>query len=134
MSLIGAVDLAGGQIWFIVENTLKYVGKLFLGQDTVAQLGGVGSMAKLTGDAASNGVFSYIATVALLSVSIGLINLFPIPMLDGGHLVFYAIEAIRRKPLGPQAQEWSFRIGFALVILLMLIGNWNDVVRAFGQS
>jgi regulator of sigma E protease len=134
VNLIGAIKLAGGQIWFIVENTLKYVGKLFLGQDTVAQLGGVGSMAKLTGDAASNGVFYYIATVALLSVSIGLINLFPIPMLDGGHLVFYAIEAIRRKPLGPQAQEWSFRIGFALVILLMLIGNWNDLVRAFAQS
>ncbi len=134
VSLIGAINLASGQVWFIVENTLKYVGKLFLGQDTVAQLGGVGSMAKLTGDAASNGIFYYIATVALLSVSIGLINLFPIPMLDGGHLVFYAIEAIRRKPLGPQAQEWSFRIGFALVILLMLIGNWNDLVRAFAQS
>jgi regulator of sigma E protease len=134
VNLAGAIELAGAQIWFIVENTLKYVGKLFLGQDTVAQLGGVGSMAKLTGDAAISGPFQYIATVALLSVSIGLINLFPIPMLDGGHLVLYSIEAVRRKPLGPQAQEWSFRIGFAVVILLMLIGNWNDLLRWLGKT
>ena len=133
VSLARAIVLSGDQIWFIVKNTLHYVGKLFLGQDTVSQLGGVGSMAKLTGDAASVGPFQYITIVALLSVSIGLINLFPIPMLDGGHLVFYAIEAVRRKPLGPQAQEWSFRLGFACVILLMLIGNGNDVIRAITQ-
>ena len=67
--------------------------------------------------------------IAFLSVSIGLINLFPIPMLDGGHLVYYAIEAVRGKPLGPQAQEWGFRIGFSLVIMLMVVGTWNDLVR-----
>ena len=72
--------------------------------------------------------------IAVLSVSIGLINLFPIPMLDGGHLVFYVIEAIRRKPLGQQAQEWSFRIGFIVVIFIMLVGNVNDLMRAlFGN-
>ena len=82
------------------------------------------------GDAAQVGVFVFVYMVAVLSVSIGLINLFPIPILDGGHLVFYALEAIRRKPLGPQAQEWSFRIGFALIIFIMLIGNINDLLRA----
>jgi regulator of sigma E protease len=67
-------------------------------------------------------------------LSIGLINLFPIPMLDGGHLVFYAIEAIRRKPLGPEAQEWSFRIGFVVLIFIMLVGLGNDFMRAvFGN-
>jgi regulator of sigma E protease len=133
VNIAGAISLSVEQVWFIIKNTLQYVGKLFLGQDTVAQLGGVGSMAKLTGDAASIGVFQYIKIIALLSVSIGLINLFPIPMLDGGHLVFYTIEALRRKPLGPQAQEWSFRLGFAFVILLMLIGNGNDLVRVATQ-
>jgi regulator of sigma E protease len=96
----------------------------------LGQLGGVGTMAKLSGDAASSGIFPYIGMIGLLSVSIGLINLFPIPLLDGGHLVFYAIEAIRRKPLGPEAQEWSFRIGFAVVIFIMLVGNVNDLMRA----
>lgn len=129
VSLARATELSADQIERIVVGTLQYVGRLITGRDSVSQLGGVGTMAKLTGDAAQNGLFPYVAMVAVLSVSIGLINLFPIPMLDGGHLVFYALEAIRRKPLGPQAQEWSFRIGFAVVIFLMLIGNINDLIR-----
>lgn len=134
ISLLRATQLSASHIERIVVLTLQYVGRLIIGQDTVAQLGGVGTMAKLTGDAASGGIFPFVATIGLLSVSIGLINLFPIPMLDGGHLVFYAIEAIRRKPLGPQAQEWSFRIGFAVVIFIMLVGNMNDLMRAlFGN-
>lgn len=124
-----AVELSASQIERIVVVTVQYVGRLIIGQDSVSQLGGVGTMAKLTGDAAQSGLFQYIGMIAVLSVSIGLINLFPIPMLDGGHLVFYALEAIRRKPLGPQAQEWSFRIGFAVVIFIMLVGNINDVIR-----
>jgi regulator of sigma E protease len=64
-----------------------------------------------------------------LSISIGIVNLFPIPMLDGGHLVFYALEAIRGKPLGPTAQEWGFRIGFSCVVMLMLLGLFNDAGR-----
>lgn len=130
VSLPRAVQLSANEISRIVELTVKYVGRLIVGQDTLAQLGGVGTMAKLSGDAASSGIFPYIGMIGLLSVSIGLINLFPIPMLDGGHLVFYAIEAIRRKPLGAQAQEWSFRIGFAVVIFIMLVGNMNDLMRA----
>jgi regulator of sigma E protease len=129
VSLTRAAQLSAGEITRIVQLTVKYVGRLIVGQDSLAQLGGVGTMAKLSGDAASNGIFPYIGIIGLLSVSIGLINLFPIPMLDGGHLVFYAIEAIRRKPLGPEAQEWSYRIGFAVVIFIMLVGNGNDAIR-----
>ena len=131
VSLTRAAQLSASEITRIVQLTVKYVGRLIVGQDSLAQLGGVGTMAKLSGDAASNGIFPYIGIIGLLSVSIGLINLFPIPMLDGGHLVFYAIEAIRRKPLGPEAQEWSFRIGFAVVIFIMLVGNGNDLLRWF---
>jgi regulator of sigma E protease len=130
VTLSRAVSMASSEVERIVTTTVKYVGRLIVGRDSLAQLGGVGTMAKLSGDAASNGIFPYIYMIGLLSVSIGLINLFPIPMLDGGHLVFYAIEAIRRKPLGPQAQEWSFRIGFAFVIFIMLVGNLNDLMRA----
>jgi regulator of sigma E protease len=130
VTLPRAVEMSVDEISRIVDLTLKYVGRLIIGQDSLGQLGGVGTMAKLSGDAASAGPTFYIYMVALLSVSIGLINLFPIPMLDGGHLVFYALEAIRRKPLGPQAQEWSFRIGFAVVIFIMLVGNANDLMRA----
>ena len=86
-------------------------------------------MAKAAGDAASVGLLQFVSVVAFLSISIGLINLFPIPMLDGGHLVYYGLEALRGKPLGPGAQEWGFRIGFSLVIALMVVGTWNDVVR-----
>jgi regulator of sigma E protease len=132
--LLKAIELSAKQIEGMVGSILQYLGRLFSGHDSMAQLGGVGTMAKLSGDAASIGIFPYLYMIAVLSVSIGLINLFPIPMLDGGHLVFYAIEAVRRKPLGPQAQEWSFRIGFVVVIFIMLVGNVNDLMRAlFGN-
>ena len=75
------------------------------------------------------GFYELMRIAALLSVSIGLINLFPIPMLDGGHLVYYAIEALRGKPLGAKAQEIGFRIGFAMVLALMVFSTWNDIMR-----
>ncbi|MBL8790872.1 MAG: RIP metalloprotease RseP [Rhizobiales bacterium] len=115
--------------WYIIATTGHYVGKLFTGNESINQIGGPIAMAKGAGDTASSGGLAFISFVALLSVSIGLINLFPVPMLDGGHLVFYAVEALRGKPLGPNAQEWGYRIGFSFVVMLMLIGIWNDVVR-----
>ena len=115
--------------WYIVATTGRYIGKLFSGSESIKQIGGPIAMAKGAGDTASSGGLAFISFVALLSVSIGLINLFPVPMLDGGHLVFYAVEALRGKPLGPNAQEWGYRIGFSFVVMLMLIGIWNDIVR-----
>jgi regulator of sigma E protease len=115
--------------WYIVAITGRYVGKLFTGDESIKQIGGPVAMAKGAGDTASNGLLAFVSFVALLSVSIGLINLFPVPMLDGGHLVYYALEAVRGKPLGAGAQEWGYRIGFSFVVMLMLIGIWNDVVR-----
>ena len=119
------------QTWSIIDTTIRYIGKMFTGRESTDQLGGVVSIAKAAGDAASLGLMSFLMIVGFLSVSIGLINLFPVPMLDGGHLVYYAIEAARGKPLGPNAQEWGFKIGFAFVLGLMLLGTWNDVVRWF---
>ena len=133
---IESISKGADRCWFIVATTFKYLGKLVTGNEKADQLGGAISIAKGAGDAAAGGAFQFINFLAFLSVSIGLINLFPIPMLDGGHLVYYAIEALRGKPLGHNAQEWGFRIGFSLVIMLMLVGTWNDVTRlvtmAFG--
>ena len=129
MGLFSALEAGTERTWFIVETTFRYLGKLVTGRESADQLGGPIAMAKAAGDAASVGIYQFISVIAFLSVSIGLINLFPIPMLDGGHLVYYAIEAVRGKPLGENAQEWGFRIGFSLVIMLMVVGTWNDLVR-----
>lgn len=126
---IEAVAAGVERTWFIVDTTFHYLGKLVTGRESADQLGGPIAMAKAAGDAASVGFFQFISVIAFLSVSIGLINLFPIPMLDGGHLVYYAIEAVRGKPLGERAQEWGFRIGFSLVMMLMVFSTWNDLVR-----
>jgi regulator of sigma E protease len=129
MGPVEALQSGVERTWFIIDATFRYIGKLFTGRESADQLGGPIAMAKAAGDAASIGVYQFISVIAFLSVSIGLINLFPIPMLDGGHLVYYAIEAVRGKPLGEQAQEWGFRIGFSLVIMLMVVGTWNDLMR-----
>lgn len=129
MGPLEAVEEGVQRTWFIVETTFRYIGKLIQGRESADQLGGPIAMAKAAGDAASVGFYQFISVIAFLSVSIGLINLFPIPMLDGGHLVYYAIEAVRGKPLGERAQEWGFRIGFSLVVMLMVVGTWNDLVR-----
>lgn len=127
--VIESVQKGTAQTWHIIATTMKYLGKLVSGHESADQIGGPISMAKAAGDAASAGPSAFVVIIAILSVSIGLINLFPIPMLDGGHLVYYAIEAIRGKPLGPEAQEWGFRIGFSLVVMLMLFGLFNDGSR-----
>jgi regulator of sigma E protease len=115
--------------WYIISTTLRYVGKLFTGAESTKQIGGALSIGKAAGDTASIGALAFTSFVAMMSVSIGLINLFPVPMLDGGHLAYYALEAVRGKPLGPSAQEWGFRIGFSFVVMMMLIGVWNDMTR-----
>ncbi|WP_421695257.1 RIP metalloprotease RseP [Aestuariivirga sp.] len=129
MNPVQAVEAGAERTWFIVSSTFRYLGKLVTGRESADQLGGPIAMAKVAGDAASMGFWQFVNVIAFLSVSIGLLNLFPIPMLDGGHLVYYAIEAVRGKPVGEKAQEWGFRVGFSLVIMLMVLGTWNDLVR-----
>jgi regulator of sigma E protease len=124
-----AVAEGADRTWFIVATTVKTLGKLFTGSGDPSQVSGAVGIAGMTKQAASDGPASFLALIAMLSVSIGLINLFPIPILDGGHLVFYAVEALRGRPLGQQAQEWSFRIGLSLVLMLIAFGLWNDITR-----
>ncbi len=124
-----AVAKAVERTWFNIATTMRFLAKVVTGNQSVKQIGGAVSIGKHAGDAAAGGVINFVYFIGLLSVSIGLVNLFPIPMLDGGHLVFYAIEALRGKPLSLGAQEWGFRIGFSCVVMLMLLGLFNDYGR-----
>jgi regulator of sigma E protease len=133
LSIPDAVSQGIDETWRIVSVTFKYLGKLVRGQESSKQIGGPVSIAKMAGDAASSGVLRFAIFIAFLSTSVGLINLFPIPMLDGGHLVYYAIETVSGKPLGKQAQEWGFRVGLSLVAMLMAFGFWNDLTRVFAM-
>ncbi len=133
LSIPDAIVKGSEETWHIVSVTMKYLGKVVTGRESSKQIGGAISIAKGAGDAASAGAMGFGNFIALLSVSVGLINLFPIPMLDGGHLVYYAIEAILGKPLGQEAQEWGFRVGLSLVAMLMAFGFWNDLTRIFSM-
>jgi regulator of sigma E protease len=116
----------------IVTGTFKYIGNLVTGRMKADQLGGPVRVAQASGQMASLGIAAVIQLAAVLSVSIGLLNLMPVPVLDGGHLVFYAIEAIRGKPLGAGAQEFAFRIGLFMVLSLMVFATWNDISSLIG--
>jgi len=123
-----AVAKGAGDTWFIIAKTLDFVGRLLTGSGDSRQLSGPIGIAQVSGQIMDKlGPSALIGLVAVLSVSIGLLNLFPIPMLDGGHLLYYGIEAVRGRPLGEKAQELGFQIGLALVVGLMLIATWNDL-------
>ena len=124
-----AVGLAAAQTWYIVDQTMRYIGGLLTGHGSTKDLSGPLGIAKVSGDVAQVGFLALVNLIALLSVSIGLINLFPIPVLDGGHLLYYGFEAVLGRPLGARAQEVGFRLGLALVLSLMLLATFNDLIR-----
>ena len=113
--------------WNLTVGTLEAVGQMIAGRRSSDELGGPITIAKMSGEVARGGVVALINFMAMLSINLGLINLFPIPVLDGGHLLFYAAEAIRGRPLGQRAQEFGFRIGLALVLTLMVFVTLNDL-------
>lgn len=124
---IEAVGLGVKETYFIISRTLGYLYELAAGRENADQLGGPIKIADVSGQVASDGFLPLLTLTAMLSVSIGLINLFPVPLLDGGHLLFYAIEAVRRRPLSERSQEIGFRIGLALVLAMMIFATWNDL-------
>jgi regulator of sigma E protease len=126
---LSAVWYATAETWNLTSGTLQAVGQMVIGARTTDDLGGPVRIAQMSGEVASLGFVALLGFMAVLSVNLGLINLFPIPVLDGGHLLFYAAEAIRGRPLGQRAQEYGFRIGLALVLTLMVFATWNDIVR-----
>jgi regulator of sigma E protease len=122
-----ALWLGVKETWFVVERTLSYIGGVFTGREAMDQVGGPIRIAQISGQVATLGLSALIHLSAVLSISIGLLNLFPVPLLDGGHLLFYSIEALRGRPLSDRAQEIGFRFGLALVLMLMIFTFYNDI-------
>jgi regulator of sigma E protease len=126
-ALAGAVRMTGQ----IVGTTVEGLKQIITGRRSVKELGGPLKIAKFSGEQASLGLLAFLWFVAVISINLGFINLLPIPMLDGGHLLLYAIEGVRRKPLRPEAQEWAFRTGLAALLALMVFVTLNDLA-SFG--
>ena len=122
-----AIFYASKETWFVTKTTLKFVGSMFKGKGDTSQLGGPIRIAKITGQVSQFGIIAFLSIMAYISISLGLINLFPIPLLDGGHLMFYAIEKILGRPLSQKAQEGFFRIGMFLLLSLMFFTTINDL-------
>tara|TARA_B100001123_G_scaffold117748_1_gene136982 strand:- start:68 stop:1174 length:1107 start_codon:yes stop_codon:yes gene_type:complete len=115
------------EVWFVTTTSLKYLGKIITGSGDSSQLGGPVRIAKITGQVAEHGFVPFLSIMAYISISLGMINLFPIPMLDGGHLMFYFFEKILGKPLSQKTQESFFRIGLFLLFFLMFFVTFNDL-------
>jgi len=128
-SLPEAIVMGAEETWMVVDRTFAYIGGLFAGRESTDELGGPIRVAQVSGQVATLGFVALVNLAAILSVSIGLLNLFPVPMLDGGHLLFYLVEAVRGRPLSPKVQDFGFRIGLAAIVMLMLFTTFNDIWR-----
>jgi len=124
-----AIWMGVQETWFVIDQTMSYLGGVVVGHRSADQLSGPIGIANVIGKVAAISVAAVIHIAAAISVSIGLLNLFPIPLLDGGHLLFYSIEATRGRPLSERAQEVGFRIGLAIVVMLMIFATFNDIVH-----
>ena len=122
-----AIYHAAHEVYFVGISSLKYIGAMIFGKADTSQLGGPIRIAKISGQVAEFGVLAFISMMAYISISLGLVNLFPIPMLDGGHLMFYAFEKVLGRPLSQKTQEGFFRIGIFLLISLMFFTTFKDL-------
>ena len=129
MGPAGAVIEAVSDTGSIISDTLKALGQMITGTRSANELGGIIRIGAIAGDMAERGMIALATFTALLSINLGLINLFPIPMLDGGHLVFYALEGIKGKPLSEKVQEYAFRFGLVVLVCLMVFANLNDIIQ-----
>jgi len=116
-----------GEVYFVCSSSLKYLGSMIAGSGDSSQLGGPIRIAKISGQVAEFGIIPFLSMMAYISVSLGLINLFPIPLLDGGHLMFYGFEKVLGRPLSQKTQEGFFRIGMFLLLSLMFFATFNDL-------
>lgn len=129
LSVPGAVGAAFERTLGLTVQILSTLGEIITGNRSTNELGGPIRIAQISGEIAKDGLINLVFFMAALSVNLGLINLFPVPMLDGGHLMFYGIEAIRGKPMSHRVLEYCFRFGVAVVLLLMVFATWNDIVN-----
>ncbi len=131
VGLIEAPWLAAKETANIVRLTVKTTGQIISGRRPITELGGPLKIAKVSGEQFVLGLSAFLWLTAMISINLGFINLLPIPMLDGGHLLLYAVEAVRRRPATPAIQEWAFRAGFAVLVSFMLVVTFNDLA-SFG--
>jgi len=122
-----ALFYAANEVYYVSVSSLKYIGSMIFGSGDSSQLGGPIRIAKISGQVAEFGILPFVSLMAYISISLGLINLFPIPMLDGGHLMFYGIEKVLGRPLSQKVQEGFFRIGMFLLLSLMFFTTFNDI-------
>jgi regulator of sigma E protease len=126
-SIPAALWGGASETWRVTAETVRGLAQMVSGHGGAGEIGGPLRIAQLSGEVAALGAASFVSFIAVLSVNLGLINLFPIPVLDGGHLLFYFFEAIRGRPLPPRAQEYGVRAGLALLVGLMVFATWNDL-------
>ncbi|ACB93950.1 RIP metalloprotease RseP [Beijerinckia indica] len=131
--LADSAHLAVSETWYVIARTGDYVVGLFSGKESAAQMSGVVGIAQASGEMAKIGIAAVLHLAAILSISVGILNLLPIPLLDGGHLFFYAIEAIQGRALNERVQQFGFRVGMTLVAALMIFATYNDVLRITRQ-
>lgn len=122
-----ALWLGVKETWFVIDQTFSYIANVFTGRASTDQIGGPIRIAQISGQVATLGIIPLLHLAAVLSISIGLLNLFPVPLLDGGHLLFYGAEVLRGRPLSVRSQEYGFRVGLILVLMLMVFAFYNDV-------
>ncbi|MEP3420146.1 MAG: RIP metalloprotease RseP [Erythrobacter sp.] len=127
VGVLESIPLATAKCWEITGMMVTGIKQILTGDRSIKELGGPIKIAKYSGEQLSLGLVSFVSFAALISLNLAFINFLPIPALDGGHLAFYAAEAIRRKPVGPMATEWAYRTGIAFVLIFMVVVTWNDV-------
>jgi len=127
VSIVEALPAAAVQVFVLTRSMVDGIVQILTGQRSTKDLGGPLKIAQIAGQQASLGPFEFIQLVALISINLGFINLLPVPMLDGGHLLFYGLEAIRKRPVSVRAQEWAFRGGLAALLALMVFTTFNDL-------
>ena len=129
VSPLRALVLGTQEVYFIIDQTFVYLGRMITGKESTDQLGGPLRIAQMSGQVAQVSLSALIHLMGVLSVSIGLLNLFPVPMLDGGHILFYGVEAAMQKPVSARVLDFSYRIGFAAITTLIVFVTWNDLVN-----
>jgi regulator of sigma E protease len=130
---VDSVKLAGSETWYVVARTGSYLKGLMAGQESTEQLSGPIRIAEMSGAMAKIGPAALLNLAAILSISVGMLNLFPIPLLDGGHLLYYAVEAVRGKAMNDKLQQFGFKVGLMLVTSLMVFATYNDILRLTRQ-
>ena len=125
--VVQLIPAATSYTWQITRTTLDALWQMLSGRRSVKEIGGFLKIAQVAGQQASLGWIAFVSLIALLSINLGFINLLPVPMLDGGHLLFYSIEAVRRRPVSAEAQDWAFRGGLALILVLLVFTTVNDL-------